>query len=660
MATWPPGDVPQAVDQPFPEEWGQAAPQPFEVIDGTQPIQAEAVPPWEVQFPGQALEQATEAPLAADPTGTLGYVAPAQDWPPSRGEALQVTANENADPAWNPGRTLEQAGQRNAAERAADPEAYATMEQYKLKASAEKQQAEGDLRLAQDYKAQLAKSQEQDAREGQIAALTEASVREAWDEAKNMKVDPNAMWGSMSVAGKVTSVIGAAIGGFLSARQQTGRNQFMETYNQRVAESIHAQEANMANMRANAAGQQSMYGMMLDRFKDAKTARHMAAAAMYEAGSRELAAEVSKFKSPMTQEEGQLALVQLGKARDGALGAARQQQFENTLALDEQARKDADTQSQMAERDRKAAAAAAAGRVKPGANALGQMTDVNGDGKVNKLDLTEKQREQAIFNEYGEPITDPETGTLIVAGNAAQAGSIGKGLAKAKQARANLAEYHRLRQSYGRETGGEKGYTEGARKMRSARSLAMKSVKDAWELGAITESDFTLISGAIPDIPGATDLNVDHEALPRVIEDLDFGVDAQMNALGYSGSYSKNMHGRVQAKPGAVAEEAQTPTGKVVDVRTPAQKAKEKAAEDKIAANEAEKAKRAAAEEKGQADFEAIGTENLTGSLLVVSKGKTIRVPNNDASRKALKAGKYKLATPEQQEAYKPPSMVDD
>jgi hypothetical protein len=385
----------------------------------------------------------------------------------------------------------------------------------------------------------------------------------------------------------------------------------------------------------------------------------MAAAAMYEAGARELAADVSQFKSPMTQQDGQLALIQLKKAEVGALGDAKQQQFENTLALDEQARKDADTQSQMMERDRKARAAAAAGRVKPGANTLGQMTDVNGDGKVNKLDLTEKQREQAIFNEYGEPITDPETGTLLVAGNAAQAGNIGKGLAKAKQARAALAEYHRLRQSYGRETGGEKGYTEGARKMRSARSLAMKSVKDAWELGAITESDFQLINGAVPPVPGATDLTVDHEALPRVIEDLDFGVDAQMNALGYSGSYTKAMHGRVQAKPGAIAEEAQTPTGKVVDVRTPAQKAKEKAAEDKIAAAEAEKANRAAAEEKGQADFEAIGSDNLPGSLLVVSKGQTIRVPNNDASRKLLKSGKYKLATPEQQGAYEPPSMVE-
>ncbi len=157
-----------------------------------------------------------------------------------------------------------------------------------------------------------------------------------------------------------------------------------------------------------------------------------------------------------------------------------------------------------------------------------------------------------------------------------------------------------------------------------------------------------------------SDLTVDHEALPRVIEDLDFGVDATMNAMGYSGSYSKAMHGRVQAKPGAIAEEAQTPTGKVVDVRTPAQKAKEKAAEDKIAAAEAEKANRVAAEEQGKADFEAIGSENLPGSLLVVSKGQTIRVPNNEASRKALKAGKYKLASPEQQQSYKPVSMVDD
>lgn len=515
---------------------------------------------------------------------------------------------------------------------------------YNMRADQEAAFGRESLANEQAHRERVLKEQEQFQKEQKVAEQTDRQVRAAWEEARNTKINDRALWDGMSGVQKAGAVIGGMMGGFLAVMNGSGRNMFMETFQQLVDQSMAAQRANLENKRAVAGALESTYERMTKRFGDRHAAALATEAVMYESGANDVLARTSLMKSDITRQDGTLQAQALRGVAQDKLDQARQRFFENNLKVLEFDEK----QRHQMEQDRAARLkAAGAGKPKAPANALGVISDVNGDGKLNKLDLSEKQREQALFDAYGEPITDPETGALIVAGNAAQAASVSKGLAKARQARAALAEYDRLRHSYGRETGGGSGWTEGARKMRSARSLAMKSVKDAWDLGAITASDFELISGAVPEVPGASDVNVDHEALPRVIQDLDIGVDSQLNSMGYTGSYSQSVHGRVKQKDNAFADNPDETGSTVVDIRTPKQKAAD-AAED---AAKADKERARATREAGAAALDTIASPfdaASSGVVVVDKKGNVRRVPLNNDTKAKIKSGALKFASPDQ------------
>jgi len=324
------------------------------MVDGTAPT-PQPVQPWEPQFvaPGPALEgplavtppipepqqpvqperRVLEAP--ADPMAGQQVLAP----PPPPMEQMGPPAELRYDDAYP-------AYSRNGPQR--DPETQAIIDLYDARARRDAVGAKGQAEEVAKYQQTLKANELAAANEMESAKAAEAKVGEAWDEVRRTKIDPNRMWNGMSGAQKAVSVIGAMIGGFLSARQQSGRNQFMDAFNQHVQQDIAAQESDLANMRASASGQQSLYAQMLQRFGNAQAARQMTAATMYQAGMDKVAADMAQYKSPETLAEGQLALAQLDQARRGALSSAQQQTFENDLKVRQQYSKEQNDRAQIA------------------------------------------------------------------------------------------------------------------------------------------------------------------------------------------------------------------------------------------------------------------------------------------------------------------------
>lgn len=409
---WPPvytPPVPQAVDQGYPPEWG---PQPMSV-DATLPAPT-PVDAWPPQFPEQALSDATAAPLAANPPMGATTAPPSGAAPSPAEQAVEPPAplgpeHGAPDTPYPPqasdnqpdvvsGGGIEHAN-KNGGNFAQPNSPYeeALARKYGIQSQAEQAQAQGDQRNVDEYARNLALNQLKDARDNELKAQALAKVQAASAKVDAMQVDPNHWWASRSGPQKVGSLIGAAIGGFLAARQQTGHNAFLDGINQAIQEDINVQMANIDNAKAGVNRQQNLYANYLEQLGDAKAARYATAGKMFELGAMKTAAEVSKFKSPMTQADGELARQQLIQASQANYAAAQQEAFKNQLAFDEQARKDAESKAQIGKLH--AETSKLYGEAKPG-DAVPVV--VHGPGGTVSLNLDPKRA--AIVNKEQEEL----------------------------------------------------------------------------------------------------------------------------------------------------------------------------------------------------------------------------------------------------------------
>lgn len=326
----PGAPVPSAIDAPFPASF---EPQPYDPQAGDVP------PPWSPKFaPPQDAAQA--------PVGVPGVVVPAQGPPQSPGvpglppppvdESLAGPPGLPPPPAELPNQGAAALGHLHQ-----DPEAESQSRLFQWHAQEQDAEARGQGAAAAAYQQRLQDAAAEDQRKNAIATEAGARAEKAITDASNMKVDPGHWWSSRSTGQKIMGFIGAAIGGFLQARQQRGSNPFMDQINQEVNADIQAQVANVNNARAGAGQQMSMYEHMRAQFQSESAARYATAAGMYDAASKMTAAETSKFRSPITQEEGKLAYTQLLSARDAARRKATEEEQKGAIEFDKAAREDA-------------------------------------------------------------------------------------------------------------------------------------------------------------------------------------------------------------------------------------------------------------------------------------------------------------------------------
>lgn len=233
-----------------------------------------------------------------------------------------------------------------------DPEKQLIQDEADLVSQQQEAEAEGMKQAAQLHTDRIQMGRLMQVRDEKVLDDAMADVQKAQEEARAMRVDPGHWWSSRTTGQKIALVIGAAAGGFLSS-DRGAPNDFMQQINQFIANDIHAQQANIANARDSAQAKQSLYGMMYQKFQNARVAYDMTTAQMLDAAKDQVAAYSAQFKSPMTQMEGKKMILALEQQRQAALASAIHQRGEDALkivkAQDEHAKSVAETRKLNAE-----------------------------------------------------------------------------------------------------------------------------------------------------------------------------------------------------------------------------------------------------------------------------------------------------------------------
>lgn len=213
-----------------------------------------------------------------------------------------------------------------------DPEKQLIQDEADLVSQQQEAEAQGARDIAQLHTDRIQMGRLMQVRDEKVLDDAMADVQKAQEEARAMRVDPGHWWSSRTTGQKIALVIGAAAGGFLSS-DRGAPNDFMQQINQFIANDIHAQQANIANARDSAQAKQSLYGMMYQKFQNARVAYDMTTAQMLDAAKDQVAAYSAQFKSPMTQMEGKKMILALEQQRQATIASAAHQRGEDALKL---------------------------------------------------------------------------------------------------------------------------------------------------------------------------------------------------------------------------------------------------------------------------------------------------------------------------------------
>lgn len=269
--------------------------------------------------PGPA---AAPAPPPSPPGAPLSYAAAGGKQGPS-GAAASPTAVLTAGPAqparWNP-TTRDVTEERNDVPPEARTEYETAIGQIPENIAA---QAGVDARAAQLSKAYLA---QWDAQAAQVATSRGGTAQDddttrqhkqdlaaamgkynaLMDLASSEKIDPSRWFSSMGIGQKIAFILGSGVAAF--GHGYTGRGTDpMETIKAMSEQSVRAQMAQAENLRAQAGGALTTYGLMKQQFASDDAAKSAAMAAQYKAMGAQLQRDIADPRSP--------AVERLGKAQ---------------------------------------------------------------------------------------------------------------------------------------------------------------------------------------------------------------------------------------------------------------------------------------------------------------------------------------------------------
>ena len=154
------------------------------------------------------------------------------------------------------------------------------------------------------------------------------------DDVAKSKVDPQRLMKSMGTGEKVAHVLGSALGGFLSGAQG-GPNQFLQRFDQQVAQDIQAQMDEIDNKKTALGARQNMFGQLLAMTGDRRIAAQQMRNLHYEAAKQFLAATDAQLGVPELQTAAQQNINALQHQQDqmGAqISAQALQQKQQQLA----------------------------------------------------------------------------------------------------------------------------------------------------------------------------------------------------------------------------------------------------------------------------------------------------------------------------------------
>jgi hypothetical protein len=299
--------------------------------------------------PGSSMERGG-VPFWASPNAPAPSAFQGQDVPVvESGEGLQLQqqpvagvskngppAGKNAPAPTAPGKNGPPAPQR--------PMSYADV----LHQQAEQEQGsigragELEAQQAQVRAAGLAKQAEFEQasiRDRQIAEMKrreDLAQREAALEAERQAIaktpiDNHQWYNNLSEGQKAVGMIGAFVGGMMSVRSGTGKNDFTDWMDSQAAQNIASQKAMLANRQEALGHGESMYGKLLQRYGDERVADEMYASSMYKSMGDQALAQAAQYDSPKARENATMMAIQAGQRANAALQAAATAQQEAAL-----------------------------------------------------------------------------------------------------------------------------------------------------------------------------------------------------------------------------------------------------------------------------------------------------------------------------------------
>lgn len=358
-----------ALSMPMPiNPYGEGPPPPVKADDG--PITHPDMLP-DADADDGPVTQPDFVPMFADDEGPVtqpDYATQVSDLlQPGEGQLGEFRIESNAErysenPLENPNDD-----ERNAAiERMAleDPAGFARLvTQHQIAAA--NHAAEEALRASEENRGRA----EQNLADRQHAAAETSRKMAELDaqasEIASRKVDPERYWSSRTTGQKLWSLVGAIAGGIQggTAGNNSGRNSFLEDLNRTIDADIDAQKANLHNAWQGVTQRRGIladeYARTGDMFQASEAVRIAAWAGVRD----ELAARQQLFDPRGT------TAIRLGMSIQDVTGrmaasraAAEKAQFDQYMALREQARKDAETRAKIAADQAKLAARGAGGR----------------------------------------------------------------------------------------------------------------------------------------------------------------------------------------------------------------------------------------------------------------------------------------------------------
>jgi tetratricopeptide (TPR) repeat protein len=337
----------------------------------------------------------------------------------------------------------------------------------------DKRAAEIEANKLKAHKAGLAAA---DARAKEIDTLA--------DEHKNATTDRGRLWKNMSTGNKILAAIGLGLSAIGQAKsRQGGQNPALAILLKAIEDDVADQRADITKTGEVIAEKRGLLKEFQGRLGEGQASYDMALAMSAARVQRKIEIVGAQSGSEKVKLQAQDMAAQLGQYVADKEEMVRQQAGEDAYRVH---------QMRLSEIKAAGKGGGAGASMKPNAGRVYKVWDAT-SGKLIDRQLTEKERDQSVLI--------PGTGEAFVAPNVEAAKDLNNRLTAARNISEALSTIERLRDQNGWETDTRWYASADAQKALSAYQRALINYKEAYGLGAISESDLKLVEGAIGGSP---------------------------------------------------------------------------------------------------------------------------------------------------------------
>jgi hypothetical protein len=434
-----------------------------------------------------------------------------------------------------------------------------------LEAQAAQARADGLAKQAEFERANIRDRQLAEMERRKDLAQREAALEAERQAIANTPINDRAWWDGLDGNKKDMAILGAMIGGMLSVTSGSGKNDFVEWMDGRIAQNIEVQKANLANRQEALGHGESMYSKILQRYGDERIADEMFAASYYTALGHEALAQAAQFDSPKAKENATMLGIQAAQRANASIQAAAAAQQD--LAIRKQqvgiqafeartGRQNADTARQNADWSKEKDIADLALQYEQ----LGYTKEAAlAKARTDAMAKAEVDAETALLGPDGSPIVDPKTGRVLKAGgNVEIAGKARTRMAARFNFRRQVTEYENFMKEMGREFGGmgPLAQNEALTRANQIWSNGLFSTKESEGTGALDKGMVEIYELHVPKPD--TWLKSSHAAAGanQARKEIDNKINNSMRMeYGYTGgNYTDNFDAQVQgdqSQPGS-------------------------------------------------------------------------------------------------------------